>query len=189
MKKRIFIAIHISDETREEAANYIKRMSERFPRAPVKWELPEKLHLTVKFLGSTEESAVSDVIELVIRNVEDSHPFDISIGNTGLFPSEKSPRVLWLGVSEPTSTLKDLAARIEKDCAAIGFEPETRAFKPHLTLARIRDHRHAGEIGMAHAANEFGPLRFSCDRFVIYESHLGRSGSAYERLHTAKFGA
>ena len=189
MKKRIFIAIDISDETREAAANYIKRMTEEFPNAPVKWERPEKLHLTIKFLGSTKEQVIPDVIDLVSQNAQSCHPFEISIGGTGAFPSAKNPRILWFGIGEPTGALKDLAEQIDKDCAALGFESETRAFKPHLTLARIRDPRHAGEIGTAHAANEFGPFRFMCDRLVIYESHLGRAGSTYERLHTATLGS
>jgi 2'-5' RNA ligase len=188
VKKRIFIAIDISEEIREAAANYIKRMSEQFPHAPVKWERPGKLHLTIKFLGSTEEALIPGVIDLISDSAKQSHPFEISIGGTGAFPSVKSPRVLWLGVSEPTGALKDLAGRSDKDCAAIGFEPETRAFKPHLTLARIRDPGHAAEIGAVHAASQFGPLRFTCDRLVIYESHLGRDGSTYEWLHAAEFG-
>jgi 2'-5' RNA ligase len=189
VKKRIFIAIDISDETREAVAHYIKRMSEQFPRAPVKWERPEKLHLTIKFLGSTEEAVIPDVVDILGRNTQPIRPLVIDIGGTGAFPSAKSPRILWLGVSEPTGALKDLAARIDKDCAALAYEPETRAFKPHLTLARIRDPRHASDIGLAHAAHQFGPLCFTCDRLVIYESHLGRGGSTYERMHTAKFGA
>jgi 2'-5' RNA ligase len=188
VKKRIFIAIDISDETREAAANYIKRMSEKCPLAPVKWERPEKLHLTIKFLGSTDEATIPDVIDIVSQNAEKSRPFEIDVGGTGTFPSAKNPRVLWLGVNEPTGALKDLATRIDKDCVAIGFEPEPRAFKPHLTLARIRDPRNAGGIGLVHAAKQFGPFRFTCDRLVIYESHLGRGGSKYEKLHIAKFG-
>ena len=188
MKKRIFIAIDISDEMRKAAALYIKQMSEQFPQVPVKWERPEKLHLTIKFLGSTEETVIPDVINLVSQSAKASRPFAIEIGGTGAFPSAKNPRTLWLGVSESTGALKDLAASINNGCAELGFEPETRAFKPHLSLARIRDTRHAGEIGTAHAANRFGPFRFNCSEIVIYESHLGRGGSTYERLHTAKLG-
>lgn len=188
MKKRIFIAIDISDETRKAAALYIKQMSEQFPNAPVKWERPEKLHLTIKFLGGTEEAMIPSVIVIVSQNAKKSRLFEIDIGGNGAFPSAKNPRILWFGVGEPTGALKDLATRIDKDCAAIGFEPETRAFKPHLTMARVRDPRHAGEIGTAHAANQFGPFRFTCDQLVLYKSHLGRSESTYEKLHVAMLG-
>jgi 2''-5'' RNA ligase len=206
VKKRIFIAIDISDETREAAANYIKRMSEEFPNAPIKWERPEKLHLTIKFLGSTEDATIPDVIDLVSQNAQSSHPFEIGIGDTSAFPSAKNPRILWLGVSESTGALKDLAEQIDKDCAALGFESETRAFKPHLTMARVRDPKHAGEIGTAHAANQFGPFRFTCDRLsfmkaisaavdrrmksctlqssaVNHSAHAASVFAAYVRLH------
>ena len=188
MKKRIFIAIDISDEIRAAAALYIKQMSEQFPHAPIKWERPEKLHLTIKFLGGTEETVIPDVIDLVSQSAKATRPFVIDIGGTGAFPSVRNPRILWLGVSESTGVLKDLAVSIDNGCTELGFEPETRAFKPHLSLARIRDPRHAGEIGTRHAANEFGPFRFTCNEIVIYESHLGRVESTYERLHTAKLG-
>jgi len=188
VKKRIFIAIDISDETREAAALYITQMSELFPHAPVKWERPEKLHLTIKFLGSTEETVIPEVIDLAGQSAQSSRPLVIETGGTGAFPSAKNPRILWLGVSERTGALKELATRINNGCAELGFEPGTRAFKPHLSLARIRDPRHAGEIGNTHVANEFGPFRFTCNEIVIYESHLGRAGSTYEKLHIAKFG-
>ena len=187
MKKRLFIAVDISDEARKAAARYIEQMSKLSGHVSVKWERPEKLHLTLKFLGSTEEFLIPEVIDLVDRQSKTTKPFTIEIGSTGAFPSARSPRVLWLGVNEVSGAMKDLAKRIEADCAALGFEPENRSFKPHLTLARIREPRSAGSLGVEHAANKFGPITFICKEVVIYESHLGRSGSTYEKLHAADF--
>ena len=187
MKKRLFIAVDISQQARELAADYMHEMSRQFPDARVKWERPEKLHLTVKFLGSTEENLIEKLKKLVGRNASLIRPFEITIAGTGSFPSAKSPRVLWLGVSERTGELKRLATGIDADCARLGFEPEKRSFKPHLTLARSRDPRGAENLGREHAERRFGPITYNCCEAVLYESHLGRSGSTYSKLLTAKF--
>jgi len=188
VKKRLFIAIDISDEVRRTVAHYIEELSYRFPVTLVKWERPEKLHLTLKFLGSIDEALVNRVCEVVQRNPAKTPTFTIGISGTGAFPSSKSPRVLWLGVNEPTGNLKTLAQSLNTDCENVGFEAENRPFKPHLTLARIREPRHAGELGEAHAKNSFGPIRFTCDELVLYESQLGPGSSKYLKLMTAKFG-
>jgi len=187
VKKRLFIAVDISDEAREAAARYIEQMSEKFGHVSAKWERPEKLHLTLKFLGSVEEHLIPKIMDLVDLDAAKVDSFTIEITGTGAFPSAKSPRVLWLGVHELSNTMGELAKHIDDNCANLGFEPERRPFKPHLTLARIREPRNAAELGKQHIKNAFGPISFNCRELVIYESHLGRGGSTYEKLHTAKF--
>jgi 2'-5' RNA ligase len=189
VKKRLFIAVDISDEARDAAAHYIKQMSENTGQASVKWERTEKLHLTLKFLGNTDNELESQIVEVVERNAGRTKPFSLAIVGTSAFPSAKSPRVLWLGVSEQTGAMKELAVQVDRDCARLGFEPEKRPFNPHLTIARIRDPRIAGKLGSEHVNRSFGPVTFTCDELVIYESHLGRGGSTYEKPHTARFRA
>jgi len=187
VKKRLFIAVDISDEARSAARTYIDLLKSKFPSAHVKWGDPENLHLTVKFLGSTDNDLLPRVVNLVRQNAKDTKPFEIEISGTGVFPSAKDPRVLWLGVKETSGTMKHLAELIDQDWSALGFEKETRAFKPHLTIARIRDPRRAADLGRQHQSNSFGPIRFVCDELVLYESQLGHGGSTYTKLATAKF--
>lgn len=187
MKKRLFIAVDISDEARAAAALYVNKLTSRFRDVPAKWERPEKLHITLKFLGSTEEGKLDGVIDIVETSAQNTGPFEIEIAGTSSFPSPKSPRLLWLGVNEPSGTLKDLAERIDRHCAKFGFEKEKRVFKPHLTIARIRDPRTAADLGIAHDAGGFGPIKFDCDELILYESELGRAGSVYSKLAVAKF--
>ena len=187
MKKRLFIAIDISDEARSAARTYIDLLKSKFPSAQVKWGAPENLHLTLKFLGSTDDELVGRVVDLVRERAKGTKPFEIEISGTGAFPSAKDPRVLWLGVKETSSTMKHLAELIDQDFSSLGFEQETRAFKPHLTIARVRDPRRAAALGGQHQSNSFGPIRFVSDELVLYESQLGRGGSTYTRLATAKF--
>lgn len=188
MKKRLFIAIDISEDAREAAANHIRHLSEKFSHIPVKWISPDKFHITVKFLGMTDEQMLDSIIRLIDRNASATFPFDVELAEAGAFPNASRPRVLWIGINQPTGDMADLARRVDLHTAELGFEPENREFKPHLTLARIRDPRAAGDIGRAHVASGFGPISFACTKLVLFESHLGRD-SRYEKLHTARFSA
>ena len=106
--------------------------------------------------------------------------FEIDDRGTGAFPSAKNPRVLWLGVNEPTGAMKDLATHIDKDLHQLGFESRNqRAFKPHLTLARIRDPRNAGEIGMATRRKRVRPIWL----YVLPACHLSKAISAAPDRH------
>jgi 2'-5' RNA ligase len=189
VKKRLFIAIDISEEARSAARVYIEPLRNKFPSPPVKWEAPENLHLTLKFLGSTDNEFVDRVADLVRHSTNGIEPFEIDISGTGVFPSAKNPRILWLGVNEPSGTMKYLAELIDQECSALGFEKERRTFKPHLTIARIRDPRGAANLGREHTSRTFGPIKFTCNEIVLYESKLGRGGSVYSKLATARFGS
>jgi 2'-5' RNA ligase len=187
VKKRLFIAIDISEEARKMAAYYMEEMAGHFPGIAVKWEKPEKLHFTLKFLGSVDDGIVESVIEVVKQQADNVGRFEVEIRGTGAFPSAKQPRILWLGVNEPTGKMKQLAAGLESKCAKLGFEPESRPFNPHLTLARIREPRTAGRLGTSHVGREFGPITFSCRDLILFESHLSAHGSFYTKLYTAAF--
>ena len=187
MKKRLFIAVDISDEVRHAAGRYIQEISNRFAHVRAKWAAAETLHLTLKFLGSVEADLIAPLTEILDRVSTDTRPFEVTISGAGVFPSASRPRVIWLGVNDASGEMSDLARRLDIQMAELGFELEKREFKPHLTLARIRDPRMAADLGRAHCASDFGPIRFSSGESVIYESHLGRAGSWYEKLHTAKF--
>jgi len=187
VKKRLFIAIDISEEVREAATDYIDRLSNFFPGAPVKWERPENLHLTLKFLGSTEDTAIYKVNDLVMQVAKSTGRFEIEIGGTGAFPSARSPRVLWLGVNDPSGSIGQVANRINSECERLGFEPESRPFQPHLTLARIRDPRNVGELCREHVNNAFGPIISPCRELVLYESRLRQNGSTYSTVLKAPF--
>src|SRR5687767_3013606 len=98
MKKRIFIALDISDEARQKAAAVIKNLRERFPKARVGWDKSEKLHLTLKFLGEINDEQLENLQKAVASASRKISPINLRIAETGVFPSPKNARVLWLGV-------------------------------------------------------------------------------------------
>ncbi len=133
---RTFIAIEIPDEIKQEMAKVQDRLKKS--GADAGWTRPEGIHLTLKFLGEVPAPEI-DKIKAALRGaVEGKEKFRIEIGGAGVFPNERNPRVVWIGISGDLEKLSALQASVEDSMAAIGFEPEERKFTPHLTLGRIK---------------------------------------------------
>lgn len=179
MKKRIFIAVDISDEVRRKVSDYIETLRREFKNLKVGWEQAEKLHITLKFLGDAEAEKVADVIKICEKISANLQRFSVKIEKTGVFPNLKKARILWLGLQEETNSLKKIYDLLENECEKIGFRKEKRNFKPHLTLARIRQPNKSFELAKKHLEKDFEPVRFEVSEIVIYESKLQKAGSVY----------
>ncbi len=137
--KRLFISVDISEQARNLAARYIAELRARFPEFRVGWERPEKLHLTIKFLGDTGGEQIEEISGRLAEVAGMFDPFRLRMSGNGAFPSRNDARVLWLGIDDVDSKLIQLSATLEERVASIGFEPEKRKFSAHLTIARIRE--------------------------------------------------
>lgn len=100
----------------------------------------EHLHLTLKFLGDTEEGLVPEIVSAMREASAGVAPFTIRVRGTGAFPNLDRPKVLWVGI-EGGEPLGRMAKRLDEDLAALGFPRESRAWSPHVTLARVRGTR------------------------------------------------
>src|SRR5213083_1189211 len=141
--KRLFIAVNISEQARVFVANYIDTLRERFPESRVKWEQPQKLHLTIKFLGDVDEDRVDEIAFALKGVANEFKQFRVPLGGTGVFPAARRPKIIWLGVIDEQNKLVTLSRSIDKACSQLGFESEARPFRPHLSIGRIRDSRTA----------------------------------------------
>lgn len=178
--KRIFVAVDISDEARRRAAAHIDSLKSVVSKARVGWVRAEKLHLTLKFLGDTGENELARLNQAVERAAALIGPFHIRLGTTGVFPSPRKARVLWLGVEDADREFRRLYQILEVECEKEGFEPETkRDFKPHLTIARLREPGRPAELVRAHLETEFGPVEVEVPDIGIYESRLQPAGPVY----------
>lgn len=179
--KRIFIAADISEAARQKAAAYIDELRSAFPRLRVGWERPEKLHLTLKFLGEVNDGQLEEVRKLVSVVAEKNDRFRMTLGGTGRFPQKGDARILWLGVNDQGRSAA-VVAEIEDHLAELGFGKEKRPFRPHLTIARLREPRLSAELTARHLENDFEPVAFEVGEIVIYESKLQQSGSIYSAV-------
>jgi 2'-5' RNA ligase len=191
---RLFIALDITDAIRTRITRFIEGVAGFAPDA--RWAKPESLHVTLKFIGEQPDEAL-DNIEQAISLVRVDAP-EIYFRGYGFFPTPKSARVFWIGM-ESGPQLAALAAAIDDKLSALGIPKETRAFSPHLTLARgpggsgsprrnktdrpNRIFQHMQEKLSALPVPEFGTM--SPHEFFLYQSQLSPKGSKYTKL--AKF--
>jgi 2'-5' RNA ligase len=176
---RMFCAVELPEALKSRVAEHAARLRETFPHLRVSWEKPEKLHLTLKFLGETEPSRVEELSGAAERAVAGMGPFELIVAEAGTFPPHGPARVLWLGVRDESGRLSSLRQSLENECAASGFPREGRPFQPHLTVARLRTPSGARELAAAHRETPFAPQTFSVSELVVMRSDLGPGGSRY----------
>lgn len=155
----------------------------------MRWVSPEKIHLTLKFFGSIEESRIDSIFKSIDEPIRSTLPFSLKVRGVGAFPQLKNPRVVWMGLVEEREALTSLQKQIETQLEKIGFQPEDRPFHPHLTLGRMKSSRGKEELagGMEkHKEEEFGDLRV--ERVVLFKSDLRPSGPIYTPLGDVKLG-
>ncbi len=184
--KRIFTAIDISNEARARTTNYIENLRGEFSQIRVGWERAEKLHLTLKFFGDVDEEQLTELTVAIEETAKRLSDFKLRITETGVFPSKRNARILWLGVQGETENLQKLNEILETECEKKGFARERRNFKAHLTIARLRGPRKSKELVERHLENEFKAVEFQVSRIAIYESHLQKTGSIYEAIKNVK---
>ncbi|MBA2494146.1 MAG: RNA 2',3'-cyclic phosphodiesterase [Acidobacteria bacterium] len=185
--KRIFAAIDISVEAKCKISSYIETLRREFPKLRVGWEKTEKLHLTLKFLGDTEESKTAELSQAVEKIARENPNFKLRILETGVFPSMHNARILWLALKDEKGSLMKINEQLESACGKLGFAPEKRNFKPHLTIARLREPNKSKDLVEKHLNNIFETVEFKAGEIVIYESKLQSSGSIYSVVSKHKF--
>jgi 2'-5' RNA ligase len=185
MKKRIFAALEISDDARRKVAAHINFLRERFPEFRVGWEKTEKLHLTLKFLGEINDEQSAKLLEAAERTARQISSFKMQIAGTGVFPSPRQARILWLGVKSEGESLRKLNEILESECEEQGFAKEKRLFKAHLTIGRLKEK--SGELVEAHLGQNFEPVEFEASEIVVFQSTLQPTGSVYSVVSRYNF--
>ena len=185
---RTFCAVELPDGVKSRVAEHIKRLRDEFPRVRASWEKPEKLHVTLKFLGEIEPSRAEDLSGAAGRAAARVGPFELTLAGAGAFPPQGPPRVLWLGIEDASGRLAGLQSSLEGECAAAGFSREPRPFNPHLTVARLRSPQGARELADAHREASFEPQSFTVSELVVMRSELGPGGSRYTPLSHHRLG-
>ncbi len=180
MKFRAFIAVEIGELP--ELEHFHSEL--RDLGAGVKPVDVHQFHATLKFLGDTEESIVPKLEEVMRIAVSGIRPFTIRLRGSGTFPPKPPARVVWVGL-EGAEPLTLIAARLEGACQALGFEAESRPFRPHLTLARVKNPRASSSVvslAAKYAGSEFGSV--DVNSILLKKSVLSPQGPAYTTVLT-----
>lgn len=184
---RCFVAIDLPDDVRARVAAAQERLRDAAPRADVRWTAPASMHLTLRFLGEVLDVAP---VETVLAAIGARHrPFEITAGGLGAFPGPSRPRILWAGITGGVRELGLLAADVERALEPLGFAPEARPFRGHLTLARVRSSRGLRRIGDLLRADAPAFGSWTATDMVLYRSHPRPGGSVYEAMARAPLDA
>ena len=167
---RLFTGIEIPAEQREK----LYRLRMPLPGGG-KWADPANYHLTLRFCGDIEKAQATELIDRLAGISMDA--FEIRLTGVGAFGGN-DPHAIWAGV-EPSAELEALARTNERAARAVGLPPEARAFKPHVTLARLRS---ASPDQVARILGRIGAFRsqpFLVGRFVLFSSRPKVGGGPY----------
>jgi 2'-5' RNA ligase len=172
-QKRLFIAVPLPDHLKDKLAVYLDSVR---PKAKLQWSFPENLHLTLAFLGDTDELQIPLIESAIDQAAAAGETFDLDFEEIGAFPSLKKPRVLFL---KPKTTLAitRLANTLRAELAGSKIPHDPKPFTPHLTLARNPYGSHVPSLPKP--AN----LTLKVDKIVLFESRLTKPHSTYEVLY------
>jgi RNA 2',3'-cyclic 3'-phosphodiesterase len=166
---RLFIAVPAPPAVRTAAAAAADRLR---GTGDVRWVSPDRVHLTLRFLGDTPAGQVPALLEALEKSANRFSRFVVELGDVGAFPNGRKPQTLWLGVRGEAERLVRLAAEVDRALGELGIPPEGRAFRPHLTIGRVRSPRGLAEL--AARLQEEG-RRGSSVEWPVTEIHLVRS--------------
>ncbi len=170
---RLFVGIALPGDVRARLAGL------RGGLKGARWVAPENLHLSLRFIGEVAGGEDRDV-DQVLQTVS-GPAFELSLSGLGAFDRRGKVHAIWAGV-EKSDALGRLHGSVESTLVRSGLEPEHRKFKPHVTLARMKNGSasDAGQFLEAHHGFQASP--FTVDHFTLFESHLGHGGAHYEVL-------
>ncbi len=181
---RLFIGIAISEMVQRPLAGLQAQLKPY--QLPVRWSVPEKMHITLHFLGETEHAKIPVLAGVLHSVLSSTSAFELSLGHVGAFPNMLRPVVLWVGLAAEVDQLLALQSDVVTPLVSLGFVGEARVYHPHLTIGRV-DVAASGlqrqQIGKA--LFECAPLpsqRWQVTQVALFQSTLRADGAHYTQL-------
>jgi len=175
--KRTFIAADILPTSKLKKDYDLVRYRLRLER--INWVPVNNLHITLNFLGDTEEELLADIVRSIENIVRGKTGFELTLRSFGVFKNLREPRVIWIGC-DPCPVLGMIKKELDGCLSGFGFEPENRAFSPHLTLGRVREIRQQNQLSqLITLYKEVEIQKQMVDKITLYESKLTPAGTEY----------
>jgi 2'-5' RNA ligase len=190
---RLFTALELPRAVKDAAGQVQAGL--KSSGADVKWVGPQGMHLTLKFLGEVDETLLPGVTRALETACRGRAALELELRGCGAFPGRGRPQVVWLGLGGQVEELAALAGAVDAAMAALGFDPERRPFRAHLTLGRVR-RRGKGRKppssaplsrALAGVADYRGPS-FRAQRAALIKSTLTPRGAVYDPLRVIELG-
>lgn len=194
---RAFVAVELTEAVKRTLSSWQDQIRQQLgatgPSEPswLKWVAPASLHLTLKFLGNVPRARIEVICEQLATCAAGAPPLRLRLGEPGAFPHPRRARVLWAGVEGDVDTLCCLHAEVERRLDRLGYPAEGKAFRPHLTLARLREDARPSDraaAGAALARLRPGRVDLTVAEILLMRSDLRPSGPTYTPLCRARLG-
>lgn len=183
---RAFIAIELPPAVKTELGRVAEGLGAGLPRGAVRWVRPAQMHLTLRFLGDTPAERLPDVGRALDAAAATQSPFALRLDGVGCFPNRRAPRVVWVGLAAPdggeSAPLLALKAALDGALTPLGWPPEDRPFRAHLTLGRVKDE---GAVRGVEWAADVPPLAVPVAALHLIESDLRPDGPIYTVRRTS----
>lgn len=177
---RTFVAIKIHPN--EKLLQQIRAFKHVFDGERINWVAEDQFHLTLRFIGNTTRKQLYELVDRFENLVDVCKCFEVRIIGAGYFKSKGQPRVLFVKIAD-SEALHKLAASIESNVTAVGFQQELKAFRPHLTLGRIKHLKNKNRfISHLDDLEETEYQKVNVTSFILYQSILRAEGPIYKTI-------
>jgi 2'-5' RNA ligase len=150
--------------------------------ASVKTVELKNIHITLKFLGNTDEEHIEKIGKIMKDSLEGLESFEIELKGAGVFPNMNYMKVMWIGI-EPVEILGSIAKKIDDPLSKLGFEREKRKFSVHLTIARIRSAKNKEKLKqILHKYQDVDFGKINVESIKLKKSDLTPKGPIYTTL-------
>jgi len=181
---RTFVAVNITPG--KELLDQFRKFKSIFRDDNINWVPEDNFHLTLRFLGNTSRFQVEQLAERFVEVASCFDSFEFAVKGAGYFKSKGSPRVLFLKIVD-SEKLSALAGKIEEEVVAAGFTKEEKAFRPHLTLGRIKYLENRSRFfSVVDDLPEILYQQVKVSSFIFYQSILHPQGPVYKPIKIFK---
>ena len=174
---RSFLAIDIKGAARDRIESVLEMLRARPNGDRVRWVSPDNLHVTLRFLGDVKASVLPDLVSAVADELRSQPAFACQLKEVRTFPNAKRPRVIAIAL-DAEGHLTELAAAVERGAVRLGFPPESRGFRAHLTLGRLCGHAYPS----MHDDFDLSGCPVPVDGVVLFQSVLTPEGAVYTEI-------
>ncbi len=185
MAKRLFISVKISEPAREELRRVEEKLKRENQRMKITWVNPEVMHLTLHFLGDCEETVIEQIQTGLLRADNSALAMTptprLTLGSLGAFPNPREPRVIIVHTRDEGGRLAKIQQALGQELAKIGLAIDSRPFKSHLTLGRVKNQ--SGRLGGLELP--VSPVSWEVKSIELMGSKLTPSGPTHTELFSA----
>ncbi len=181
---RAFLALTLPAEVQQRL--HALGDSLRSDNVEASWEPSEKLHITIRFLGTLSQESLRTVTSRMEPIASSMCPFDVVFTHIGAFPHASNPRVIWVGAHKNDALMK-MMRDVEAECRRTGLAPEERQPHPHATLARIKRQHSNPSLTALLKSITFDPILIRASELTLMKSVLHQRGSTYSTLMSFPF--